>query len=323
MKFNKFKLIIIIILLSIVVLLLINNKKNKEKNLKDNHLVIYSCLREEETKSILELFKKQTGCSYEYIQLPTEEAVNRIEDEKEEPKADLFLSGTSSSLVRLAKSKAIVNYVAEEDKNIDSDLKDPYERWIAFEFHPFAIVVNKDSKIDIPKSFEELGDKKYKGKIIMPNPLTSGTGYSFINYIYNSKNPKEAETLIKNINSNVDLLTTRGYNVVQNVASGEYPIGIAYLSNINLMKRTVSNIEAVVPKDTGIDIHGVGIINKRNVSKASKIFVNFIISKETQEELENISSAIPAIKYSEYNNIYKFKMLDDSSKGINIWKRIK
>ena len=115
MKFNKFKLIIIIILLSIGVLLLINNKKNKEKNLKDNHLVIYSCLREEETKSILELFKKQTGCSYEYIQLPTEEAVNRIEDEKEEPKADLFLSGTSSSLIRLAKSKAIVNYVAEED----------------------------------------------------------------------------------------------------------------------------------------------------------------------------------------------------------------
>ncbi|MCR6514777.1 MAG: extracellular solute-binding protein [Clostridium sp.] len=322
MKFEKSKIIIIIVILSIFLVFFISNK-NKENNLKDNHLVVYSCLRAEETKSILELFKKQTGCSYEYIQLPTEEAVRRIEDEKEDPKADLFLSGTSSSLIRLAKSKDIVNYIAQEDKNIASELKDPYGRWVAFEFHPFAIVINKDSKIDIPKSFEDLGDEKYKGKIIMPNPLTSGTGYSFINYIYNRKEPKESEDLIKNIRSNADLLTTRGYNVVQNVASGEYPIGIAYLSNINLMKRTVSNIEAVVPKDTGIDIHGVGIINKKNVSKASKAFVNFIISKDTQEELENISSAIPAAKYSEYNNIYKFKILDDSSEGIDIWKRIK
>nr|WP_307905849.1 hypothetical protein [Clostridium botulinum] len=72
----------------IILLLLFSIKhifpfKKNYPDLRNKHIVVYVALREEEAKYLLELFKKETGCTYEYIKLPTEEAVMRILDEKQ------------------------------------------------------------------------------------------------------------------------------------------------------------------------------------------------------------------------------------------------
>ena len=85
--------ILIIILIPLIYYLSPRKKGTEYPNLKGKHLTVYVALREEEAKSLLEKFKKETGCTYEYIKLPTEEAVKRILDEKNSPNGDIFIGG--------------------------------------------------------------------------------------------------------------------------------------------------------------------------------------------------------------------------------------
>lgn len=331
MNFKNKKIIRILLLIIIIILsgvYLGNNGKTEIKDLSSEHLVVYSCLRGEETKAILELFKQKTNCSYEYIQLPTQEALTRIQDEKSSPKADIFLSGTGAGLKELAKSNAIKKYISSNDANVPELFKGNDGKWIAFEAHPFSIVINKEvwekefanKNIEIPKDFEELGNPVFKGKLDMPNPLTSGSGYSFISYLNGFFGDEKYRKVVSKIKNNTGILSTRGYNVVQNVASGEYPIGVSYLSNIKLMEKTISDLIVITPKNTCIDIHGVGIINKKNNTKAAEIFVDFLVSTELQEKLQDVSTAIPVIKYRDYKDKYNIQNLEANNTTIEIWK---
>ncbi|MEG2235966.1 MAG: extracellular solute-binding protein [Clostridia bacterium] len=331
MKFKNKNIIIILIIISIVILVSFYLKNSKKKSVEDfsgEHLVVYSCLRGEETKAILELFKQKYNCSYEYIQLPTQEAIARIKDEKDSPKADVFLSGTGEGLKDLAKSNAIKKYISENDENVPDAFKGKDGKWIAFEAHPLSIVINKkalenqlgNEKTPIPTNFKDLTNPKYKGKIAMPNPLTSGTGYSFISYLDRLLGDDEYRKVISKIRDNTGILSTRGYNVVQNVASGEYPIGISYLNNIKFMEKTISDFIVITPKDTGVDIHGVGIINKATNTKVADEFVDFIISNNFQEKLKEFSTSIPIIKYNDYEDKYLIQNLDNKESVIKIWE---
>ncbi|AEB77575.1 ABC transporter substrate-binding protein [Clostridium botulinum] len=333
MKFKVRASIIIFTIIVFVVLGIACFKSNIDislPNLKSAHLVVYSCLRSEETQSILELFKEKTNCSYEYIQLPTQEAVLRIEDEMFNPKADIFLSGTCDSLNSLSKIKAIKSYKSQNQRNIPMDFRLSNGKWSAFEIHPFSIVINKEiwnkefktKNISLPKNFKDLTNINFKGKIALPNPLTSGTGHSFICYLYNSLGDKEFKRVVTKIKGNTGLLSTRGYNVVQNVASGEYPIGVSYLNNIKLMEKSTSDLIVITPNNTGIDIHGVGIINKVKNTKASKAFVDFILSDETQKKLQDFSTSIPVKNYIPYNDKYIIPNLEETTSLIELWKNL-
>lgn len=329
-KFNKKNKIFIalacILILTISILFIKKVSTHSIPNLSGKHLVVYSCLREEETKSILELFKEETNCSYEYIQLPTQEAISRIEDEQRAPKADIFLSGTKLSLQKLNKSDSLIKYIPKNSEYINESFKSNSGKWTAFEVHPFSIVINKDSwnkdfnNITLPTTFEDLANPKFKGAIAMPNPLTSGTGYSFLSHLEEHLGEDKYKIIINKIKSNTGLLSTRGYNVVQNIASGEYTIGIAYLSNIKLMEKTESNFIIITPKNFGLDIHGVGIINKNTNLDTSKAFADFIVSKRTQERLKDFSYSIPVIEFESSENYNSSKNSASYNNSLEIWK---
>ena len=72
---------------------------NGYPNLKGKHIVVYVASRDEVGSAILELFKEKTGCTYEYLKMSTQESLSRIESERKDPKADIFLGGTCDVLV--------------------------------------------------------------------------------------------------------------------------------------------------------------------------------------------------------------------------------
>ncbi|HHD2717641.1 extracellular solute-binding protein [Clostridium perfringens] len=332
LKFPKlrtlFIILIIILILLICIVIIKKNNNHSIPDLSDKHIVVYSCLREEETKSILELFKEETNCSYEYIQLPTQEAISRIEDEKNAPKADIFLSGSKLSLQKLEYSDSLAKYISSNNQYINKNFKSKYGRWIAFEVHPFSIVINMNSwnknfkNLKIPTTFEDLANPNFKNAIVMPNPLTSGTGFSFLSHLYDSLGEEKYKKIIKQIQENTGLLSTRGYNVVQNVVSGEYPIGISYLSNVQLMQKTDPNFIIITPNNFGIDLHGVAIINKKTNLDTAKAFVNFIVSDKTQKRLKDFSYSTPILEAETPQNSIESTENNKENNSLNIWEEI-
>ncbi|KGM94465.1 ABC transporter substrate-binding protein [Clostridium botulinum] len=321
----------------IILLLLFSIKhifpfKKNYPDLRNKHIVVYVALREEEAKYLLELFKKETGCTYEYIKLPTEEAVMKILDEKTNPKGNIFIGGTCDGYELLKNYNLLEKYKSPNAKNISSNYMDSDGYWTGFEIDPLSIAINKESwnnsfgskNISMPKTFNDLINPMYKGKIIIPDPKTSGTGYTFMAYLYQQLGEEYFCKFIKQLKNNINRLTISGFNSIQLVSSGEYILTVNFLGDQKIMNKSDMNIINIIPKNTGWNVNAVAAIKNNNNDEATKAFIDFCLSDEIANKLSSFSMAtstknFKSMDYKIFKNYNFKKAAYDRNNIMNIW----
>ena len=316
---NKKVIIIFFILISIIfIIFAFKNKDNKKDklNLKGKHLTVYVAMREEEAISLLEKFKKETGCTYEFIKLPTEEAVNKILAEKGKSSGDIFIGGSCDAYEVLKSHGALAKYKSPNSNDIQAKYKDPDSYWTGFQVDVLAIGINKkiwdkDFKskgISLPKTFDDLLQKEYKGKIIMPNPETSGTGYTFLASLYQELGKDKYKEYLSKFTENVPAYTVSGFNSIQRVSSGEYAVTVNFLGDQLLQSKFNKDIISIVPKNTGWNVDSIAELKNCVNKEAAESFIDFILSQEVANNLSNYSKATSTKQAN--NNIYNTIFLD-------------
>ena len=316
---NKKVIIIFSILISIIfIIFAFKNKDNKKDklNLKGKHLTVYVAMREEEAISLLEKFKKETGCTYEFIKLPTEEAVNKILAEKGKSSGDIFIGGSCDAYEVLKSHGALAKYKSPNSNDIQAKYKDPDSYWTGFQVDVLAIGINKkiwdkDFKskgISLPKTFDDLLQKEYKGKIIMPNPETSGTGYTFLASLYQELGKDKYKEYLSKFTENVPAYTVSGFNSIQRVSSGEYAVTVNFLGDQLLQSKFNKDIISIVPKNTGWNVDSIAELKNCVNKEAAESFIDFILSQEVANNLSNYSKATSTKQAN--NNIYNTIFLD-------------
>ena len=78
----------------------------------------------------------------------------------------------------------------------------------------------------VPTSYNDLLDAKYKGKIIMPNPKSSGTGYYFYNGLASLNGKEAALSYFESLNANVKEWSSSGSGPVKGVDRKEIAVGL-------------------------------------------------------------------------------------------------
>ncbi len=293
--------------------------KNGYPDLKGKHLVVYVASRDEVGKSLLELFKEKTGCTYEYMRMPTEKGVERVRLEKKYPKADIFMGGSCDAHEMMKEEKLSERYISENYSEIEDQYKDKKGYWTGIEIEPLSIAINKDrwekefsSKgIKIPKNYEDLLNPIYKGEIVMPDPKTSGTAYTMIASLMQILGKNKALRLLKGIKSNVGKFTINGYTPAQKVGTGEYLIGINFLGDQLLVKKSGFNIISNIPNNAGWNIDSVSKIKNAPNGDIGNLFIDFCTSKEVGNTLKKISMGMPTrsdIKIKENMDFYKLNI---------------
>ena len=296
---KKITLILSILILLLVAKLHIIKKEKALSTTNMNHIIVYGSLREEEGKYLLEKFKSRYDCTYEYIKLPTEEAVQRILDTMDNPQGDVFIGGSCDSYEILKKYNALEEYNSPWANNIPGKYKDLRGYWTGFQITPLSIGINKtlwnetfDSSFPYPKKIEDLLKEEFKGKIILPNPQTSGTGYTLMASLYQSLGKENFEEFIDRLNDNVSSSTISGFNSIQRVASGEYLITINFLSDQLIENKSSNNIISIVPENAGWNVDSIALIKNSKHEEIAKNFIDFVLSKETSDDLSKFSKAI-------------------------------
>lgn len=79
---------------------------------------------------------------------------------------------------------------------------------------------------NVPTSYDDLLDASYKGKIIMPNPKSSGTGYYFYNGLASVYDKDVALEYFNKLNTNVKEWSSSGSGPVKGVDKKEIAIGL-------------------------------------------------------------------------------------------------
>lgn len=296
---KKITLLFIIIIIFLLAHLHILKKEKALSTSNMNHIVVYGSLREEEGKYLLEKFKSEYDCTYEYIKLPTEETVQRILDTKDNPQGDIFIGGSCDAYEILKKNNALEYYNSPSSNNIPTKYKDLKGYWTGFQITPLAIGINESlweknfgNSVPYPTKIEDLLNPKLKNKIILPNPQTSGTGYTLMASLYQELGSTKFEDFIKKLNNNVASSTISGFNSIQRVASGEYLLTVNFLSDQLIENKSSDNIISIVPENAGWNVDSIALIKNSKHKKIAKKFIDFVLSSESSKNLSKFSKAI-------------------------------
>jgi iron(III) transport system substrate-binding protein len=230
-----------------------------------------------------ELKKAFPEIEVEWFQAGTETVTAKIAGEIEAKKiqADMLMVADPSYYLYLKDQKLLLQYDAPNRKDIALN-KDADGFWTGVRISNMIIAYNstKVKPEDAPKSFKELLDPKWKGKIAMPSPLLSGTAYVTTSVLSEKYGWEFFDQLKDN-----DIKVEAGNSAIQNkILTGEYLAAIILEENILKLADRGEPLKIVYPEDGTVIIPSpVAIFNTSQNQEAAKTITNWFLSKQGQE----------------------------------------
>ncbi|MCE5282156.1 MAG: extracellular solute-binding protein [Deltaproteobacteria bacterium] len=205
---------------------------------------------------IVKFIKDKTGITVNQTFQSFGEIEARAKAEAPNFNADMII-GCGSPLAFMAKKNGwALPYVSPGWKGVADVFMDPQGNWYNIANFSFVLVGNKDrlakAGYKMPESWKDLLDPKWKGEIVMPSPLSSGTAnmmrFSFLALYGDAEGWKFLEALDKNIHH----YTRSGNAPTDLVGRGEFMLGIT--SDENVKKR----LDDGYPLNWSIPAEGTG-----------------------------------------------------------------
>jgi iron(III) transport system substrate-binding protein len=242
-------------------------------------------------------YKKDTGNDMEYIVGNIGDLTARVEAEKENPQADIVLGGSVDLYDPLSKNGDFETYSSPANATLDSRFNDPNGFWQGWYMGVLCILYNPDRfKSDIaskgvaaPTTWDDLLDPVYKGEFLMGDPATAGGARIFIADQIFRLGETKAWDYLKALDKNVNYYTPGATTCIDLIGKGEFTIGMSWAHDTYKAKAAGQPIEIVIPPETAYEIGGAAIIKGAKNLDNAQGFIDWLLSKNTQELNTSIS----------------------------------
>lgn len=205
--------------------------------------------------------------------------MRRIEAESSNPKGDFVWSATANTMAPFGQF--FERYQPVGLSEVPDSLKLPDTGLIPVNLQLVTVMVNADmlDGLPVPKTWKDLADPIYKGKIIITDPVSSSTGYSVTWGLSKLLDKATYEKIVSNF-----VLSNSSQAVPRAVALGEYPIGIIYeFGAYEYIAGGQSEIKLVYPEDgTFIAPEYAAIIKDAKNLDSAKKTIDMLLSKDVQ-----------------------------------------
>ncbi len=258
---------------------------------KEGRLIWYTSTSVTESKPLLDDFEKQYPfIKGEIFRASGEKTLNRIMTESRAGHWE-FDVVTINEVDALMDAKLLGSYKSPEAKNFITEFKDPNGYWTADYVNYMTIGYNPKlvSEKDTPKSWENLLDPKWKGKIAMDQE--EYVWYATLRKAWGKDNTqKYMRALAK---QNIDW--RKGHTLItQMMAAGEFPLSIVYAHRAEAMKQKGAPVDWVSTANPIIvAVNCAAVSPKPSHPTVARLFIDFILSKPAQLRIRSLNR-IPA-----------------------------
>src|SRR5260370_11129755 len=247
-------------------------------------LVVYTSNDSTLNDLVFGAFRSETGIEVEPVAAGSGVVMRRLQAEKARPLGDIVW-GVSRSLLQTNKT-LFEPYVSKNRDATPAEYRDPDNLWIGNNLHLLVILQNTKivPEAQGPKSWADLLDPKWKGKIAFTDPANSGSAYTTVTMLVDlwgggDAGWKKVAELFKNMK-----VLNRSSLVFQGVGNGEYPLGISLEYAGPMWAAGGAPVKVIYPTDgTTASMEGVAIINDGPNPDQAKAFVDFINTKAARE----------------------------------------
>lgn len=260
-----------------------NNKEQTEE------LVIYSAHPIELLRPLIKEFEERTGIWVKVVNGGTGELIDQIEDEKDNPVADILWSGSLSTLK--PQMYLFDEYKSKNEEFIYDEFKNNDGILTRFSDVPSILMINTDLIGDIEiNGYEDLLNPLLNGKIAYCNPSVSSSAYEhLINILYamGNGNPEEGWDYVKQFCNNLDgHLLKSSTEVYQGVANGEYVVGLTFEDAAAALIEDGERIQIVYMEEGIVSTPDcIAVIENAPHIDNARLFVDFATGYEVQTML--------------------------------------
>jgi iron(III) transport system substrate-binding protein len=232
-------------------------------------------------EDLTRFLSENTGTEVKTLGLSGGELWARVQAEKPNIGADI-LFGFGPGPAILGKREGLWEPYPDASawRDIHPRYKDKDGTWFDLGTSSFVLVGNKDllakKGYKMPESWFDLLDPKWKGEIVMPSPVTSGTAFMINATFLQLLGWDKGWEFLEKLDKNVAQYTKSGNTPLESVGRGEYMLGITSDEKVPQRLQQGFPIYWSAPKE-GIGYEGniVTIVKGTKHLEAAKRVVNF------------------------------------------------
>ena len=230
--------------------------------------------------------KQQPGITVDVINAGVGELVTRIKAEKNNPAGDVLLGASVEAYE--ADPDLFEPYKTKEDAAFSRDVIGPNNLYYGYNLLLQTFMVN--TKLlpadQAPKSWKDLGEPRFKGKIVFANPSLSGSAYGQFAQILQLYGWDTAGSLVKNMT-----FLNSSELVWQTVAKGENAVGVTGDNNVTSQAAAGYPVVAIYPSEgTALRFSATALIRKAPNPQNAKLLLDYLNGKEAHEITVQLTS---------------------------------
>lgn len=251
----------------------------------DKSVVVYTAHKASIVDALVPKFEKETGIKVDVVKAGSGDIIKRVKAESSSPKADVIWSIGGEQLED--NKDLLATYTPKEDAALLPNYKVSPE-WIPYTGILLVMAVNKKElkPEEYPKTWAELGDAKWKGKVSSARADTSGSSFQQLATVLIGHGDKGWDVYNK-ILANTALSDSSGA-VPRYVNDGEALVGLTLEDNALDYVKGGGNIDIVYPEDGSSTVaDGVALVKGAPRPENGKVFIDWLLSKPVQEQLVN------------------------------------
>ena len=259
-------------------------------------------------KEMLRAFEQQYEASYpdidvQWLDMGSQDAYDRIRTERDNPQADIWWGAPSTTFANAEAEGLLEQFVPSWDGAVTPQFKSSMGYWYGTFITPEVIMYNTRvlKEEDVPKDWDELLDPKWKDKIIIRNPLASGTMRIIFSAIIQREMKKSGDVeagfrWLRRLDANTKTYTADPTQLYLKIAREEGALTLWNLPDVVIqVQKNGYPFGYVIPRGgTPLVTDCIAIVKGTKKLNEAKRFYEFVTSKESMIQQAKEFYRIPA-----------------------------
>jgi len=264
-------------------------------------LMVYSARKKHLIEPVFKAFTEQTGVQVEFLTADAGPLLVRIETEKAQSPADLFLTVDAGNLWQVADKNLFEPVKSQALQSaIPASLRDSKNRWFSLSLRARTMVYNTQ-KVQASEliGYEDLGQDKWKGKLCIRS-ANHVYNQSLVAQIIAQKGEKKAKEIVEGWKKNLAAAPFSSDTLVlEALATGQCQVGIvnSYYYGKFKDEKKEAPVAIAWPKDANslhVNVSGAGVLKTSKNKELAIKFLEWVTKPESQKLFAELNWEFPA-----------------------------
>jgi iron(III) transport system substrate-binding protein len=285
-------------------------------------ITAYTALEEDEIAAYVAAAKKTLpDVEVKVLRLSTGDLGARILAEATNPQHDVIWGWAVTNMMDSRILALLEPYKAKGADALAGQYRAADDKWFAVTGYMAAFCVNnerlKAKGLPMPKDWADLTDPKFKGEVVMPNPVSSGTGYLQVVGILQQMGEEKGWKFLKDLDANIAQYIKSGSRPCKAARAGEYAVGASLaLAGIQSVEEGFPVTMVIPASGAGFELEASGLMAASKNKEDAKKFLDWTLSAEAAPLYSKYKEIVTTAGYVPPESAQKAGLPKDVSKAL-------